>query len=202
MPNNIDTLISDAITDTSKLLNLLNDYKKKYGSERLMTILSEHEYIEKNLQAVKKEHPLYGAAVELAPDTVDPVEFVKLVKEANEISEKEQKNNDSINEPKTGINESDSLEKFGLYRKLMEREEENRKNSQSASIYSQDPNTLAKIEEDRINHPVIATTSMGQQISSSEFDKTDDERPYTKTLEINNPWSEVGAPVSPGQIKF
>lgn len=194
MSNKIDTLISDAIDDTSKLLNLLNYYEKKYGTEKLREILSEHKYIEKNISTVKRENPLYGAAVESSPETVDPTEFVKLVQEAKEISEQRPENNDFIEKPKPGPNESDSLESFGLYRKLMEMKEQN---PQAASIYSQDPNTLAKIEEDRINHPVEEKSSIVEEKPNFEQDKS-----LTKVLEMNNPWSDAGAPVAPGQIKL
>ena len=184
----IESLISNAITDTSELINSLHEYETKYGTEKLREILFKNGYFKDSISIVKKENPLYGAAVELSPETVDPTDYVKIAEEAKELSEKSSEESNTNNKREIGPYESDKLEDFGLYRELVERER--KLNSQAASIYSHDSNTLAKVEEDRINHPVVNENVMKES------------KPLTRTLEKNNLWSSVGDPVAPGQIKL
>ena len=75
------------------------------------------------------------------------------------------------------------------------------------SIYSQDPQILSKVQEDKETHiPEDITNLVEEKIEEEPpiFPLKDslNENPVVEDLAISNPWSSAGPPVAPGQIEF
>ena len=171
---------NNAIKETLKVVKDFQEIEKEYGRETLIDVF-------------ESVGGFFGLINLVYPEAVDKEDAKKYIEEQKPVVE----SRESVQKP--GPYESDDISSFGLYRELMEKKGESKIDPQLASIYSQDPKTLAKVEEDRINHQTMKEDSKDREPFD---DSTEEVKPLTKALEYNNPWSEVGSPVSPGQIKF
>ena len=178
---------SSAIKEALKISKDLNEFGKKYGKEALATIL-------------ESVGGFFGLVAAINPEAIDTQELVQ---------HKMKKNGENI----IGINSTPVVTQKS--NDLIINSKENQKSSSvNTSIYSQNPEILAKVEEDKISHPNLSTKEDESNLtnpSNSELLYTDKEResaeekPLIKVLEerhSNNPWSGIGEPVSPGNIKF
>ena len=178
----------NALKDALKIEKDLKSFAEKYGRDALNTILESLGF--------------YGLIGLVNHESIDDKELVTYIDDSK--NETKEKNKNSVVKP--GPYESDSPDKFGLYKDIIE--EKNRPTI-DASIYSQDVDTLSKVAEDKKTHPSNKELPSDNDdddeldviIPDSYFDNVDkrEEKPLTK---VKNPWESAGNPVSPGQIKF
>lgn len=205
-------LDNNALKSALEIISGLQNIEKEYGRETLITVLDS-------------VGGFFGLVGVINPENVDKQELESYITKNRPQKEK------SNEVPKTGPYESDELDKFGIYKELVKREENHTKPIEDMSIYSQDPQILSKVAEDKQNHLQSNNNTLSNErkqtynaeesspyMEEEQDYKTSDndisieelsaetintkDNQLTKVLRPNNPWASAGEPVSPGEINF